>query len=153
VSANPLTEGRVLHIERVIAAPPERLFALWTEPEELAKWWGPEGFTTPKLAMDVRAGGRWRTTMRRADGTENTVSGIYRTIDPPRRVVFTWGWDDDAGLHGHETEVTVTLEPVPGGTRMVLTQQAFVDRDSRDRHAQGWTSSFVCLEREIVKSA
>ncbi len=153
MSANPLTEGRVLHIERVIAAPPERLFALWTEPEELAKWWGPESFTTPKYAMDVRAGGRWRTTMRRPDGTENTVSGIYRTIDPPRRVVFTWGWDDDAGLRGHETEVTVTLEPVPGGTRMVLTQQAFVDRHSRDRHAQGWTSSLMCLEREAVKPA
>ena len=153
MTAETLTEDRVLRIERVIAAPPERLFALWTEPAELAKWWGPEGYTTPGCAMDVRAGGRWRTTMRRPDGTEHTVSGIYRTIDPPRRVVFTWGWDDDAGLRGHETEVTVTFEPVPGGTRMVLTQHAFADKDGRDRHAHGWTSSFVCLEREAVKPA
>lgn len=143
-------KDRVLRIERVIAATPERLFALWTEPEQLVKWWGPEGFTIPQHALDVRPGGRWRTTMRRPDGSQNTVSGIYRTLDPPRRLVFTWGWDDDAGLRGHETEITVTFEPVTGGTRMVLTQQTFVDSDSRDRHQHGWGSSFVKLEREAV---
>ena len=57
-------EKITLRMERIIAATPERLFALWTEPEELIKWWGPEGYTTPKHTMDVRPGGRWRTTMR-----------------------------------------------------------------------------------------
>ena len=151
MSADTMTKDKVLRLERVIAATPERLFALWTEPEELVKWWGPEGFATPKHAMDVRAGGRWRTTMRRPDGTEHTVSGIYRTLDPPRRLVFTWGWDDDAGMRGHETEVTVTFEPTPGGTRMVLLQTGFADKDSRDRHNDGWTSSFTCLAREAAK--
>jgi uncharacterized protein YndB with AHSA1/START domain len=151
MSADTLTEDRVLRLERVIAATPQRLFALWSEPEELARWWGPDGFTCPHYDMDVRPGGRWRTTMRRPDGTEHIVSGIYRVIDPPRRISFTWGWDDDAGLRGHETEVNVTFEPVPGGTRMVLTQQTFRDKDSRDRHQHGWSSSFVCLEREAVK--
>jgi uncharacterized protein YndB with AHSA1/START domain len=144
-------DDTTLRIERLIATTPETLFSLWTKPEQLVKWWGPDGFTIPKYLMDVRPGGRWRTTMRRPDGTEHVVSGIYRTIDPPRRVSFTWGWDDDAGMRGHETEVTVTFEPTPGGTKMVLTQQAFVDKDSRDRHAHGWSSSFVCLEREVVK--
>ena len=151
MSADTAVKDRVLRIERVIAATPERLFALWTEPEQLVKWWGPEGFTIPQHALDVRPGGRWRTTMRRPDGSQNTVSGIYRTLDPPRRLVFTWGWDDDAGLRGHETEITVTFEPVTGGTRMVLTQQTFVDTDSRDRHQHGWSSSFAKLEREAVK--
>jgi uncharacterized protein YndB with AHSA1/START domain len=153
MSTDTLTKDTVLRLERVIAAAPERLFALWTEPEELVKWWGPEGYTTPECTMDARPGGRWRTAIRRPDGTDLTVSGTYRSIDPPRLLVFTWGWDDDAGLRGHETEVTVTFEPVPGGTRMVLTQRAFVDRDSRDRHAHGWSSSLVCLERAAVKPA
>jgi len=156
MSAATLTENtddKVLRIERIIAATPETLFGFWTKPEQLIKWWGPEGYTTPQYAIDVREGGRWRTTMRRPDGTAHTVSGIYRTLDPPRRISFTWGWDDDAGLRGHETEVTVTFEPVPGGTRMVLTQQAFLDKDSRDRHRGGWSSSFVCLEREVAKPA
>jgi uncharacterized protein YndB with AHSA1/START domain len=136
----------------VIAATPERLFELWTDPEELAKWWGPEGYTTPTYSMDVRPGGRWHTTMRRPDGTKHEVSGIYRVIEPPKRLVFTWGWDDDAGLRGHETEVTVTFAPAPGGTRMTLLQQTFVDADSRNRHEHGWTSSFMCLAREAAKS-
>ena len=102
--------------------------------------------------MDVRPGGRWRTTMRSPEGKHHTVSGIYRALEPPRRV-FTWGWDDDNGARGHETEVTVTFEPTPGGTRMVLTQQAFADAESRGRHEHGWGSSLVCLEREAKRTA
>ena len=153
MSTQTIAKDKVLRMERIIAATPERLFALWTEPEELIKWWGPEGFTTPQHDMDVRPGGRWRTTMHSPDGKDHTVSGIYRVIEPPRRVVFTWGWDDDNGMRGHETEVTVTFAPAPGGTRMVLLQQNFADKDSRGRHDHGWTSSFVCLEREAVKPA
>ena len=111
MSTDTLTKDKVLRMERVIAASPERLFALWSEPEELVKWWGPEGFTTPKYTMDVRPGGRWRTTMHSPDGKDHTVSGIYRAIEPPKRLVFTWGWDDAAGMRGHETEITVTFEP------------------------------------------
>ena len=153
MSTDTLQKDRVLRMERVIAATPERLFELWTDPDELAKWWGPEAFTTPKYTMDVRPGGRWCTTMRRPDGSEHVVSGIYRALEPPNRLVFTWGWDDDAGMRGHETEVTVTFEPAPGGTRMTLVQQTFADADSRNRHEHGWTSSFVCLAREATKSA
>jgi uncharacterized protein YndB with AHSA1/START domain len=153
MSTEALDKDKVLRVERIIAATPERLFALWTEPEELAKWWGPEGFTIPKYAMDVRPGGRWRTTMHRPDGTENVVSGIYRVIEPPRRLVFTWGWDDENGTRGHETEVTVTFEPASGGTRMTLVQQTFVDTDSRNRHEHGWNSSFVCLAREAEQAS
>jgi len=135
----------VLRIERLIAAPPERVFALWTEPRELVKWWGPEGFEVPQHALDVRPDGKWRTTMRSPQGTLHTVSGVYRAIEPPRRLVFTWGWDDDNGMRGHETEVTVTFEPAPGGTRLTLLQQTFQDQDARDKHSLGWNSSFDCL--------
>jgi len=140
-------DDQVLRIERLIPASPERLFELWSEPSELVKWWGPDGFDVPASALDVRPGGHWRTTMRSPQGDLHTVSGVYRTIDKPRRLVFTWGWDDDTGLRGHETEVTVTFEPAPGGTRMVLLQQAFENKDQRDRHNQGWSSSFDCLAR------
>jgi len=144
-------EDTTLRMERLIATTPETLFGFWTRPELLIRWWGPEGFTTPQHALDVRPGGRWRTTMRSPEGKNFVVSGVYRTLEPPRRLVFTWAWDDDAGLRGNETEVTVTFEPVPGGTRMLLVQQGFRDVESRDRHQRGWGSSFVCLKREVVK--
>jgi uncharacterized protein YndB with AHSA1/START domain len=140
----------VLRLERLIAAPPERVFELWTEPDLLAKWWGPESFDIPAHALDVRPGGQWRTTMRSPDGQLHHVSGVYRKIEKPRRLVFTWGWDDDKGVRGHETEVTVTFDPAPGGTRLVLQQQRFPNKESRDRHQHGWLSSFECLARMVA---
>lgn len=130
-----------LRLERLIAATPDRVFAHWVEPALLIKWWGPEGYDVPFHAIDARPGGQWRTTMRAPDGKRFTVSGIYRTIEPPRRVVFSWAWEDDKGVRGHETEVTVNLEPAPGGTRLVLVQKEFDTKDSRDRHGEGWGSA------------
>ena len=142
-------EDRVLRLERLIAAPPERVFELWTRPEQLVRWWGPDGWDIPAHAIDVRPGGHWRTTMRSPEGRRETVSGVYRVIDKPRRLVFTWAWDQDDGSRGHETEITVTFEPAPGGTRLKLVQQAFQSKEVRDNHDRGWSSSFDCLSRVV----
>jgi uncharacterized protein YndB with AHSA1/START domain len=144
-----MNDDRVLEVERLIAAPPERVFELWTEPEQLVKWWGPDGADIPAHDLDIRPGGHWRTTMRLADGTQHTVSGVYRRIERPRRLVFTWGWVDEHGSRGHETEVTVTFDAAPGGTRIRLVQQAFESKQSRDMHGIGWESTFVCLDRML----
>jgi uncharacterized protein YndB with AHSA1/START domain len=140
-----------LRLERLIAAPPEELFRLWTTPELLVTWWGPEGVDIPEHALDVRPGGAWRTTMRKPDGTRNTVSGRYVEIDAPRRLVFTWAWEDGAGRRGHETVVDVRFESAPGGTRLVLHQARFLNEDSRNQHQNGWSSSFDCLVRAAQK--
>ena len=140
---------RVLEIERLIPAPPERVFDYWTEPELLAQWFGPEGFDVPTKNLDVRPGGKWRTTLRSPDGKLRTVSGVYNLIDRPRRLVFTWGWDDDSGVRGQETEVTVTLEPTPGGTRLKLVQQLFETSEVRQLHNRGWASSFSKLQGAV----
>jgi uncharacterized protein YndB with AHSA1/START domain len=140
-------DERVLRLERLIPAPPEKIFALWTEPELVAKWWGPDGYELAKYELDVRAGGRWRTSMRSPEGKLMTMSGIYRSIEAPRRLVFSWAWEDEAGKRGHETEITVTFDAAPGGTRLVLVQQLFESRDRRDGHARGWSSSFDRLAR------
>jgi uncharacterized protein YndB with AHSA1/START domain len=137
----------VLQLERLIAAPPEKVFTYWSDPALLVRWWGPEGTDIPEHAIDVREGGQWRTTMRAPSGKLMTVSGVYRAIEKPHRLVFTWAWDDEHGARGHETEVTVTFAPAPGGTRLTITQQPFATATSRDRHAQGWASTFDCLAK------
>ena len=136
-----------LRLERLIAAPPEELFRLWTTPELLVTWWGPDGVDIPEHALDIRPDGTWRTTMRQPDGTRNTVSGKYLGIDSPHRLVFTWAWENAAGVRGHETIVDVRFEAAPGGTRLVLRQGRFVDENSRNQHQRGWSSSFDCLAR------
>jgi uncharacterized protein YndB with AHSA1/START domain len=135
-----------LRLERLIAAQPDSLFELWTEPELLVTWWGPQGHETTAHDLDVRLGGRWRMTMRAPDGASRTVSGVYRAVEPPRRLVFTWAFDE-GGVRGDETEVVVTFEAVPGGTRLVLLQRTFAVKAMLDRHQQGWSSSFERLAR------
>jgi uncharacterized protein YndB with AHSA1/START domain len=145
--SDTLVSDSVLHVERLIAAPPDRVFAHWVEPALLVKWWGPEGANIPEHAIDVRPGGQWRTTMGFADGKRMTVSGVYRTIDAPKRLVFTWAWEDEKGVRGHETEVTVDFAAAPGGTRISITQQAFTSAESRDQHQRGWNSTLNCLDK------
>lgn len=70
------------------------------------------------------------------------MSGTYRSVDQPRTLTFTWAWEDGEGGRGHETEVTVTFEPVVGGTRLTLVQQPFEHSQARDRHYIGWSASF-----------
>ena len=131
-----------LRLERLIPAPPELLFGLWTEPAELVRWWAPEGYEISVDVLDLSPGGRWRTVLRRSDGNMLAISGVYRAIEPPRRLVFSWAWEDERGARGHETEVTVSFEPTQGGTRLVLLHQRFESRQARDGHDAGWSASF-----------
>jgi len=131
-----------LRIERLIAAPPEVLFALWVEPAQLLKWWAPDGCEASVDVLEVRPGGGWRTTLHKPDGSRASTSGLYRIVEPPRRLSFTWAWEGDNRARGHESEVTVTFEAAPGGTRLVLVQQRFESKEICDRHTVGWSSAF-----------
>jgi len=148
-----MSEDRTLKLERLIPGKPEAVFDAWTKPERLVEWWGPEGFTCPEHALDVRVGGAWRTVMRSPDGGNHICSGIYREIERPRRLAFTWAWDQEDGSRGHETVVTVEFSARDGGTLVCLTQATFADTQHRDNHEKGWASSFNDLERLFAKAA
>jgi uncharacterized protein YndB with AHSA1/START domain len=140
-------DDRVLVLERTFPTTPEKLFDAWTRPEILVRWWGPEGMTIPEHSIDLREGGAWHTTMRNAEGGEVFVSGVYRTIDRPNTLAFTWAWRQTDGSRGEETLVTVTFRAADGGTRLTLDQRSFAEASNRDNHGIGWNSSFDCLEK------
>ncbi len=66
------SDDRVLKLEREFKAKPDKVFAAWIEPEQIAKWFGPEGMTIPRKEIDARVGGKWLTTMRGPDGVDRT---------------------------------------------------------------------------------
>ena len=142
--ARAKSSSRALKLVRRLPAKPEQVFRAFADPKRLVKWWGPKGVTVPVCEMDVRPGGRWLTTMRSPDGADMTVSGVYREIDPPSRLVFTWAWHQD-GKRGHETVVTIALKAHGAGTELTLTQASFETAQSLNAHRQGWSSSFDCL--------
>jgi uncharacterized protein YndB with AHSA1/START domain len=139
------TSDTALRIERLIAASPESLFALWIDPTQVAKWWAPEGCQASVHTLEPTPGGRWRVSLCGPDGFASSMSGVYRAVEPPHRLAFTCAWDGEAGARGHESEVTVHFEPAPGGTRLVLVHERFEDRPARDRHTNGWSAVLAKL--------
>jgi uncharacterized protein YndB with AHSA1/START domain len=141
-----------LRIERIIAVPPDVLFALWVDPAQLIKWWAPDGFTASVDTLETVPGGRWRVGLRGPDGSGPSMSGVYRVVEPPRRLAFSWAWDGEDGARGHESEVTVNFEAVPGGTRLVLRHEGFDTANARDHHNNGWTMAINQLAGIATKA-
>ena len=110
-----------LTITRTIAAPPERVFAAWTKPEQFSVWFGGPAVEVPPetVSMDVRVGGLWTAEMRVPDGTAIQWHGRYTEVEPPHLLAFTM--DDDPATDTVEP-VVVTFAPAEGGTEMRLTQ-------------------------------
>jgi uncharacterized protein YndB with AHSA1/START domain len=111
-------DDRRLTIERLIAAPPDRIWAAWTDPDLLPRWFGPEGYTCRTHEIDLRQGGLWRFDMIGPDGTVWPNRHRYTLFRPVERIEFLMDADSDAAP---PMQVTVRLLPEPGGTRLIQT--------------------------------
>ena len=140
-----------LEIKRFIKAPRDRVYAAWTEPAQLKQWFGPEKVRTRDLIADVREGGKFRWDLTNPEGEDMTMLGEYREIQPGRKIVFTWQWDDDEDWENHISIVTVELDDADGGTALRLTHERLPNAESRDGHSQGWNSVLDKLERFVGK--
>jgi uncharacterized protein YndB with AHSA1/START domain len=136
---------RELVITRIIDAPRPLVFRAWTQPEHLARWWGPQGFSTIHCEMDVRVGGAYRFGMRSPDGLDFWKRGVFREIVEPQRLVFTFAWEQPDGTLEHELLTTVTFEALGTRTRLTLHQARFLTQERCDEHHHGWTSTLQRL--------
>ena len=82
------TKDRELIISRKLNAPVELVWEVWTKPEHIANWWGPNGFTNTITQMDVRPGGEWDLVMHGPDGTDYKNKSIFKEIVPFKRIVY-----------------------------------------------------------------
>jgi len=135
-----------LEISRTFKAPRAQVFAAFTQPELLAKWFGPPTTTFVNATVDLRVGGRYRIHIR---GEEDyIVSGVFTEIQPPARLAYTWAWEEDEASPTPETmsggESLVTIELVDRGneTEMLFKQEHLASMDAVASHNAGWTGSF-----------
>jgi uncharacterized protein YndB with AHSA1/START domain len=135
-----------LTIKRRFDAPPEKVYAAWTQPEKLAHWMGPVGTKKVEAECDLRIGGRYHIKMVMADD-EHDVSGVYREIVPNEKLCFTWAWKTTPE---RESLVSVTFKNDGAGTIMTLLHEQFFDDDARDRHRSGWTGTMDKLEKYLA---
>lgn len=141
--------GLTLHLERVLHAPRELVFAACVEPEQLAEWWGPKGFTVPDVELSVREGGRYRLTVQPPDGHAFHLTGEFRKVEPPRRLVYTFEYEEP-DLDDQETVVALAFVDDPNGTKLVLDQGPFATKARYDLHETGWTETLERLERFLT---
>jgi uncharacterized protein YndB with AHSA1/START domain len=114
--------------QRVFDAPREHVFAAFTDPDLIPRWWGPRRMTTIVEHMDVRPGGTWRFIARDPEGREQGFRGTYREVTPPERLVQTFEWD---GMPGHVVVETVSFEDLDGKTKLTTTS-LFHTTEERD---------------------
>jgi len=138
-------------IVRVFDSPREAVWRAWTEPEQLAQWFGPRGVSTPrdKIRMDLRPGGVASLVMvDDASGEEYLNTGTYLEVVPPERLV----WKDDGFPDGTGAgTVTVTLRDLGGKTELTLHAVADFTETMRAQSEVGWGSSFDRLAELLAR--
>jgi len=121
-----------------------RVFAAMTDPEQVAEWWGPKGFTCPEVNLNVRVGGMYRIAMRPPVGELFHLVGAYVEVVPPSRLAYTFRWEppdpDDC-----ETIARLRLRDVHGATEVELVQGPFATEARRDLHQAEWVDSLARL--------
>ena len=126
---------REIVITRVVDAPRERVWEAWTDPKQVAKWWGPRGFSTTIEEMDVRVGGVWKHVMHGPDGTDYPNKSVFIEVVKPARIVFSCG-GGKRGAKGVNFESTWTFEAVKAGKTKVTIRMVFATAAERDRVAK-----------------
>jgi uncharacterized protein YndB with AHSA1/START domain len=140
--------GLVLRLRRILHAPRAAVYRALSDPEELARWWGPRGFSAPSVDFDPRVGRSYRIAMQPPEGDPFYLSGEFREVYPSRRLAYTFRWDppdpDD-----QETVVTLSLEDRGERTEVLLTQGEFATHERLALHEEGWSESMGRLEQVL----
>ena len=134
-----MADDGVVEVSVYIAARPETVFPYFTDPGRYVQWMGRDAMLQPV------PGGSYRVFMQ--DGVE--AAGEFLEIDPPRRVVFTWGWTHDPAVPPGTTRVVITLHAEQDGTRVVLRHHDLPDDGQRDHHHKGWELYLSRLQLRI----
>jgi uncharacterized protein YndB with AHSA1/START domain len=145
-----MTEAPIaLEITRTFDAPVASVFRIWADSGARKHWWGPKDYDCTHYEQDFREGGAWRACISSERLGESWMSGVFKDIEPEKRIVFSFAWEDGYGKPGTYSTITVTFAPenASGGARTIQTfhQTPFKSVEDRDSHIGGWTE---CLDRE-----
>lgn len=139
-----MTTGNTVTLHRVFTAPPERVYRAFLDPDAMAKWLPPHGFTGRVLESDACVGGRYRMQFTNlANGQNHAFGGMYLELVPNERIVNTDVFDD-TNLPG-EMRTTITLKPVSVGTEMTAVQEGIPAMIPVEACYLGWQQSLQLL--------
>jgi uncharacterized protein YndB with AHSA1/START domain len=134
-----MTDKTHAEVRHRFAVAPEKVFAAFSEARLIGRWLSPSPeIKLTLLQFDFRAGGTYRFAYHLPDGKTVIVGGVYRSIEPPSAIVFSWIIEPPDEHAGIESEVTVTITPDGGGTELLIRHEKLTRADAVLRHAEGW---------------
>jgi uncharacterized protein YndB with AHSA1/START domain len=140
--------GERVEVRRHLAASPERVFAAFASAEIVARWLRPSpDVKLTVLELEFREGGRYRFAYDTPAGERMLVGGVYRKIQAPNRLEFSWLIEPPDPHAGIESQVTVSIEPGAGGTDLLILHERFGRADANARHAEGWRGALDQLQQ------
>jgi uncharacterized protein YndB with AHSA1/START domain len=149
-------------IERFLKASPEKVWKMWTTKEGLERWWGPEGFSVEVHRLDLRVGGRLELVMTTAVpeivamlkaggmGPSQSLVCTYTELETNRRLVYQTTVDFVPGVPAYPATTRVELTPMPGGTRLAVTNDVMHDAEWTERARMGWEQEIGKLEKALA---
>jgi uncharacterized protein YndB with AHSA1/START domain len=148
---NETTEEKpALQLNRVIAASPERVFAAWTTPEDIKVWFGPAGCRVLDAHVNLRVGGEFCFHLLTERFGEITLTGHYRAIMPPSKLVYTWRWEGAPELEDESSLVSVDFIPSGNSTEIRLRHEQLPSVRARDDHGEGWNGTLDKLQNYLA---
>lgn len=136
-----MTHGSELRVRlrRALDGSCPAVFRELTDPRELARWWGPDGFTIPSVESDLRPGGAYRIAMRPPEGELFYLVGEFLEVEPPERLAYTFRWEEP-DPEDRETVVTLSLHDIDAArSELILDQGDFASERRRALHEEGWS--------------
>jgi uncharacterized protein YndB with AHSA1/START domain len=140
--------GLFLELGCLLRGPPSRVFEALIDPVAFGLWWGPAGFATPEIAVDFKVGGPYRLGMQPPEGDLFHLTGRFVEIEPPRRLVYTFAWEEP-DPDDQETLVELSLHEVGDSTELAFRQGRFATEGRFELHRQGWTEGMDKLRQLI----
>jgi uncharacterized protein YndB with AHSA1/START domain len=141
----PTAQDQTVLITRIFDAPREAVFEAWTDPDQVAKWFGPEGFETDSVEIDLRVGGRFELVMAHGDDRHPVRYEIVE-LDPPRLLVLTSGPMPEIGIH-EPTITRVELHDHGDKTRLTLSDGPYTESTYAEA---GWNGAFAKLDAMLA---
>ncbi|HVL88367.1 MAG TPA: SRPBCC family protein [Candidatus Thermoplasmatota archaeon] len=144
--------GTTLRLQRVLKAPPERVYQAFLDPDALAKWIPPNGFTGHVHHLDARVGGTFRMSFSTINRSwTQYFGGRYLELRPHERIVHTDKFEGDVpGFPSdHEMKVTITFARVAGGTEVTIVQENLPPGPASEGAPEGWKQSIENLARLV----
>ena len=131
-----------LQMTRNINASVAEVYSAWTDPGKMVQWMGPGEVTCESVDIDLNVGGKYRIHMKSNECEHPIAVGVYKEIDPEKKLVFTWAWE---GSDMPDTLVTLTFAAEGAGTTLTLLHEGFPEQAVTDKHTEGWEGCLAGL--------